>query len=101
MRAMGLEVIEHDQARPRRWELRRILPQKTDMTDMTDIFNVTKAYDHVDHVDPIDKTDAVNVKKSADPVDPDGPVDLLQPYSEPVPDELPMGDGDVIVLALE
>ncbi len=31
LRAMGLEVIEHDLARPRRWELRRIPLQKTDM----------------------------------------------------------------------
>ena len=35
LRAMGLEVIEYDRARPRRWELRRIPLQKTDMTDKT------------------------------------------------------------------
>ena len=51
LRAMGLEVIEHDLARPRRWEL-RISLQKTDMIDKTDISD-----------------------------DPDDDVDLLQPYS--------------------
>ncbi len=88
--ATARKALEHDRARPRRWEL-RISPQKIDIIDKTDIINVTKADDHVD---PIDKTDAVNVNKTADPVDPDGPVDLLQPYSEPAPDESPMGDGD-------
>ena len=40
LRSMGLEVIEHDRARPKRWEL-RMSPQKTDIIDKTDIFNVT------------------------------------------------------------
>ena len=53
LRAMGLEVIERDQARPRRWELRRIPPQKIDITDKTDISD-----------------------------DPDDNVDLLQPCSQ-------------------
>ena len=48
---MGLEVIEHDQARPKRWEL-RIRPQ---------------------NIDIIDKT----VKSDGS----DGPDDVLQPYS--------------------
>ncbi len=69
LRSMGLEVIEHDRARPKRWEL-RMSPQKTDI---------------------IDKTDAVNVNKTADSVDPDDPVGLLQPYSYPDQDI----DGDV------
>ena len=85
--AAARKALEHDRARPRRWEL-RISPQKIDIIDKTDIINVTKADDHVD---PIDKTDAVNVNKTGDPVE---HVDLLQPYSEPAPDESPMGDGD-------
>ncbi len=56
LRSMGLEVVEHDRARPRRWELRRKRPQKIVGTDKTDNFD--------------------------DPVD---PVDLLQPYSLSVP----------------
>ena len=52
LRAMGLEVIEHDLARPKRWELRRIPLQKTDIIDKTVISD-----------------------------DPDDDVDLLQPYS--------------------
>ena len=51
LRAMGLEVIEHDQARPKWWEL-RIRVQKTDMIDKTVISD-----------------------------DPDDDVDLLQPHS--------------------
>ncbi len=51
LRSMGLEVIEHDRARPRRWEL-RILVQKTDIIDKT-------------------------VRSD----DSDGPDDVLQPYS--------------------
>ena len=57
--AAARKALEHDRARPRRWEL-RISPQKIDIIDKTDIINVTKADDHVD---PIDKTDAVNVNK--------------------------------------
>jgi len=53
LRSMGLEVIEHDRARPRRWEL-RIPVQKTDIIDKT-------------------------VRSD----DPDGSDDVLQPYSCP------------------
>jgi len=82
LRAMGLEVIEHDRTRPRQWEL-RISPQKINIIDKTDIFNVTKAFDPVDPVDPIEKTDAKKASKSASSVDPVDDVDDLQAYSSP------------------
>jgi len=74
--ATARKALEHDRARPRRWEL-RISPQKIDIIDKTDIFNV----DPVDPVDPPEKTDAVNVSTTANPVDPDDDVDDLQAYS--------------------
>ncbi len=74
--ATARKALEHDRARPRRWEL-RISPQKIDIIDKTDIFNV----DPVDPVDPIEKTDAKKASKSASSVDPDDDVDDLQAYS--------------------
>jgi hypothetical protein len=62
LRSMGLEIIEHDLARPRRWEL-RIQVRKTDIIDKT-------------------------VRSD----DPDGPDDVLQPYS--YSDHEPDGDRD-------
>ena len=47
LRAMALEVVEHDQARPRRWEL-RIRVQNTDSTVRT-----VKSVDTVDDVDSL------------------------------------------------
>ncbi len=81
--ATARKALEHDRARPRRWEL-RISPQKIDIIDKTDIFNV----DPVDHTE---KTDAENVNKINDPVDPVDHVDDLQPYSYSDHDP----DGDI------
>jgi len=65
LRAMGLEVIEHDRERPIRWALRKPL-QYTEITVNT---------------------------VSAD--DTDGTYGILQPYSEPVPEQLPADNGDL------
>ncbi len=64
LRAMGLEVIEHDRDRPIRWALRK----------------------------PLQSTESTESTVSAD--DTYGTFGRLQPYSEPAPDQLPMGDGD-------
>jgi hypothetical protein len=64
LRAMGLEVIEHDRDRPIRWALR--LPLQSTVNTVSTV--------------------------SAD--DTYGTDGNLQPYSEPTPDQLPMGDGD-------